>query len=210
MLIATTKLDAINIILASIGADPINSIMGTMNTLVGSSSTSDLVESQIASGDVDVDVSNAVRMLDTTSRNIQRKGWDFNRGEYTLTPDVNSKRIRMNPSVISFKAKDGGQYGIRGGFLYDMQKHTDKFEKPVNGELTMFLDFEDLPDAFKNYIAIKAACDFQMQYLADASVSQSLQQQLMEAHSDIVDYDMNMGNYNMLQLTSIASMLDRR
>ena len=210
MLIATTKLDAINIILASIGADPVNSIMSTVSSMVGYSSSSDLIESQLSSGDVDVDVANAIRMLDTTSRNIQRKGWDFNRGEFTLTPDPNTKRIRMNSSVISFKATDGGQYGIRGGALYDMVKHTDKFDKNVTGELTMFLDFEDLPDAFRNYIAIKAACDFQMQYLADASVSQSLQQQLMEAHSDIVDYDMHMGNYNMLQLTSIASMLDRR
>ena len=187
MMIATTKLEAINIILASIGADPVNTI----------------------DAEADVDVANALRMLNYTSRNIQRQGWDFNKAEVTLEPDVENKMIRINPTTISFRATDGGQYGTRSGYLYDVANQTNKFDKPVTGELTVALDFEDLPDAFKNYIAIKAALDYQMQYMADASVSQDLQMQLAEAHSDIVSYDMNMGSYNMLQLTNIANTLQR-
>ena len=187
MLMATTKLEAINIILASIGADPVNTI----------------------DAEADVDVANALRILDYTSRNIQRKGWDYNKCEIELKPDLNTKKIKINPTIISFRATDGGQYSTRSGFLFDMVNQTNEFEKPVTAEITVFLDFEDLPDAFKNYIAIKAALDYQMQYMADASVSQDLQQQFMEAQSDIVDYDMHMGSYNMLQLTNIASTLQR-
>lgn len=56
MLTATTTLDAINIILSSIGADPVN----TIDT------------------EIDVDTANAMRMLERASRDIQRRGWDFN------------------------------------------------------------------------------------------------------------------------------------
>ena len=55
MLMALTELDAINLMLSSIGSDPV----------------SDLDET-------DVDVANAKRILEDTSRNIQRQGWDFN------------------------------------------------------------------------------------------------------------------------------------
>lgn len=187
MLLATTKLEAVNIILSSIGADPVNTL----------------------DEDADVDVANALRMLTSTSRNIQRKGWDFNKGAYTFTPDVWSKKIKWNETIISFEPDDGGQYSSRGGYLYDMANQTDKFEKPVTGTVTVALDFEDLPDSFRNYIALRAAVDYQMQYLADGSVSQDLQMQLADAHADIVEYDLRMGSYNMLQLTSIANVLER-
>ncbi len=187
VLLATTELEAVNIVLSSIGADPVNTL----------------------DEDADVDVANAVRMLKYTSRNIQRKGWDFNKGEYTFTPDTWTQKIRWDDTIISFEPSDGGQYSKRGGYLYDMVNQTDRFEKAVTGTVTVALDFDDLPDTFKNYIAIKAAVDYQMQYLADGSVSQDLQMQLMDAHADVVEYDLRMGDYNMLQLTSIANVLER-
>lgn len=187
MLLATTKLDAINIILSSIGADPVDSI----------------------DADVDVDVANALRMLEATSRNVQRQGWDFNKGTYTFNPDINTHKIQWDNTIIGFKSDDGNSYSVRNGYLYDMTNQTFIFENSVTGTVTVALDFDDLPDCFKNYIALRAAMDFQMQYLADGSVSQSLQMQVQEAQSDIVDYDLHMGSYNMLNLTSIANVLQR-
>lgn len=187
MLLATTKLEAVNIILSSIGADPVNTL----------------------DADADVDVANAVRMLDSTSRNIQRSGWAFNKGKYTFRPDNWTKKIRWDDTIISFEPDDGRQYARRSGYLYDMENQTEQFEKPVSGTATVAVEFEDLPDAFRNYIAIRAAVDYQMQYMADASVSQDLQIQLAEARADITEYDIRTANTNMLQLTSIANVLER-
>ena len=187
MLLATTKLEAVNILLSAIGADPVDSL----------------------DTEIDVDVANAVRMLDTTSRNVQRKGWDFNRGTYTFTPDANTHRIRWNNTIISYQFY-GGLYAIRDGYLYDMTGQTFEFPGPVSCTVTVALDFDELPDCFRNYIALKAALDFQMQYLADGNVSAVLQSQVAEAQSDLVDYDLHMGDYNMLQLTNIAHVLERK
>lgn len=187
MLFALTKLDAVNLILSSVGSDPVDSI----------------------DTESDIDVSNAVRLLDTESRNIQRKGWDFNTGTYTFTPDKISQQIYWDSRILSHKATDGNSYIQKDGYLYNATDRTFKFTKDVELEVTMLLEFEELPDCFKNYIARKAAMAFQVRFMGDTSISQFLQMELQEAYQDIVDYDLNMGDYNMLQLTNIAEVLQR-
>ena len=82
MLFVSTELDAINLILSSIGEAPVNS----------------LTESE------SIDVDNARSLLDTVSRNIQRQGWQFNTlTNVTVMPDTNSKKIRYNPSCSSLQ-----------------------------------------------------------------------------------------------------------
>lgn len=187
MLNATTEMEAINTILGAIGADPINNM----------------------EEETDVDVANAKRMLQTTSRNIQRKGWDFNRTSYTFTPDTRTQRIRWNGAILAYEFQ-GGLYTVRDGCLYDMTRQSFTFTAPVEGIVTVALDFSDLPDCFRNYITLKTALDFQMQYLGDANVSAVLDAQVKDAYADLVDYDLHMGSYNMLQLTSVAHVLERK
>lgn len=187
MLLATTKLEAINIILSSIGSDPVNSL----------------------EDENDVDIANASEMLDRASRDIQRKGWDFNKGTYTLYPDVNTHKIRWDNNIIKFKSTDGKSYAKRGDYLKNMTDDTLEFDKEVKLEVTMALDFDDLPDCFRTYIAARVALDFQQKYFGDTAVSSDLQFNMQEAYADIVQYDMDMGEYNMLQLTNVAEVLQR-
>lgn len=188
MLIATTELDAVNIVLSSIGSDPVNSL----------------------DDESDVDISNALLMIERVSRDIQRKGWDFNRGDYTLYPDVNTKRIQWDKNIIRFRnAEDDKVYAKRGDFIKNLTDNTFEFDDPITLEVTMALDFDDLPDCFRSYIAARAALDFQAKFMGDANVSSDLQYNLQEAWADIVQYDMDMGDYNMLQLTNVASVLQR-
>lgn len=187
MLTATTKTDAINTILSSVGYAPVNNI----------------------EDDTDVDVANAIRMLDRFSRDIQRKGWDFNTGSITLQPDTISKRIRWDNTLISWVSQDGGVYAKRGDFFYDVTNQTYEFTKAIVLNAIIALDFEDLPDCFKNFITARAAVSFQSRYMGDTTLSNDLTLELQESWSDIVAYDMSMGDYNMLQLTGVASTLSR-
>lgn len=186
MLSTITRLEAINIILSAIGSDPVNTL----------------------DEESDIDVSNASQLLDKVSRNIQRQGWDFNRGSYTMYPNVDDHRIRWDNSIIKFTSSNG-TYAKRGGYLYDMDNQTFEFKDKIELEVTVALDFDDLPDCFRNYIAAQAAIEFQQKYLGDEAVSRILQYNLQEAKADIVQYDLDMGDYNMLQLTNIAEVLER-
>lgn len=186
MLLSITKLEAINIILSSIGNDPIDTI----------------------DENVDIDVTNAVNLLEKISRNTQRQGWDFNKGVYTLYPDTNTQKIRWDNRILKFTSSNG-TYAKRGDYLYDITNQTFKFSDKVELEVIMVVDFEDLPDCFKNYITAQAAIEFQQKYLGDESISNILQYNMQEAKADIVQYDMDMGDYNMLRLTNIAEVLTR-
>lgn len=187
MLTAITKLDAINIILSAIGADPVN----TIDT------------------EIDVDVANACRHLDKASRDIQRKGWDFNTYHLTLESEAFSQRIPWIPTIIAHKATDGGSYAKRGDWFYDIQNQTFEFSHPITIDAVMAVDFDDLPDSFKNYITAKAALDFQAHYMGDTTVAQDLAYALQEAYQEIVAYDMNMQDTNMLNMTGVQPALER-
>lgn len=187
MLGTLSELDAINIILSSVGSDPVNSL----------------------DDEADVDMANAKNLLEQTSRNIQRKGWDFNTYTYTMKPDVYTKKILWDNRIIKFKSRDGNTYAKRGNYVYDMTNQTFEFENDIVLTAILALDFEDLPDCFKNYIAARAAIDFQARYFGDQQVSQDLQYNMQEAYQDIVQYDMDMGSYNMLNLTNVSSVLER-
>lgn len=184
MLLSLTKLDAINLMLAAIGSDPVNDVDET-----------------------DVDVANALRLLEDTSRNLQRQGWDFNTAEYTMYPNQDNK-IRWIDTILKFTSEDGS-YVKRGEFLYDNTNMTFYFKDKVVLQVVIAVDFEDLPDCFKRFIASKAALQFAQRYLGDPTITETLQYDMQDAWSQIVQYDMDMGNYNMLQLTNIAEVLQR-
>ena len=188
MLYASSELDAINLILSSVGESPVNS----------------LAESQ------SVDVDNAISTLEGVSRTIQRKGWEFNtRSSVSVLPDKTNNQIRYNPTWISISSDDDKIYVKRGDYLYNLTDSTFTFEKAISLNIIEAVDFEDLPDVFKTYIVTKAAIQFQTRYLGDDSVSQELVQEYSEAYSDIVQYSIDTGT-NMFEIDGMADMLERQ
>ena len=105
----TTKLDAVNIMIAVIGESPVN-------TLGGAS--------------VPVTVVQAESVLDETSKAIQSEGWHFNTEyDYPLVPDsgtskitlpVNTLKVDLDPDLNT--DTDPVQRGLT---LYDRKNHRD-------------------------------------------------------------------------------------
>lgn len=187
MLFVSTKLDAINTILASVGDSPISSLTDHQN----------------------VDVYNAERMLDEVSRKVQGQGWTFNTlEEMEIKPDVNSKKIRYSPAWIVIHSTDGNTYAKRGDYLYDVTNKTYLFDTDITMTIIEALDYEDLPDCFKTYITAKAAIAFQSRYLGDSDVSQMLVAEMQEAYGDLVQYSID-NSTNTLQIPAISSVLTR-
>lgn len=187
MLYVSTELDAINLILASIGEAPVN----TLNS-----------ES--------IDADNAKALLMATSRNTQRQGWQFNTvlGS-VLLPDNISKRILYNPTWIKLIPTDGFIYVKRGEYLFNLSENTYEFDKEITVNIVEAVDFDDLPDEFKTYITAQTAIIFQSRYLGDDSISEELRAEMAQAYSDIVQYSIDTGT-NMYQMTGMQSALERR
>lgn len=135
---AQTKLEAVNKMLAGIDESPVAS----------------LTASGIAS------LSNAIAILDATSRSVQARGWAFNTEyNYPLARNVDNEiplpanTIFVDPDGQSANI-DGVQRGLR---LYDRYNHTFKFDvDTVYAKVVLEHDFADLPETAKEYIAMLA------------------------------------------------------
>lgn len=139
----TTELEAVNIILSGIGEAPISSF-----------------------AEVTADVSLARNILAEISRETQTEGWQWNtEDDFPLTPDAAKGEIKLPPTAIRvhFREPDDRELIIRGQRVYDRVNHSFTFPSGVRilVTLTLLLPFEDLPEAARRYVTLKAARVFQ-------------------------------------------------
>jgi len=135
----TSKLDAVNIMLGYITEAPVNSIASTV-ALPPSAA--------IAKG-----------VLDEVSREVQQEGWHFNTAQdYTLEANASGKFV-LPDNVLQVDAVDTSYDVVqRGTALFDRKNYTDTFtEDELKVNITFLLEYEELPEQARRYIALKAS-----------------------------------------------------
>ena len=147
----TTKLEAVNIVLDCMGENPIN----TLEAGSGKPRQAVLAE----------------RQLDNTSREVQTRGWHFNtEKKYDLVRD-GSNKITLASNVLKVDTEVNKYTDIdvvqRGTTLYDKKNHTDTFTQDLEAEIVFYLEWTQLPEAFRNWIAIRAGRKMNARYLGD-------------------------------------------
>lgn len=179
------ELAAVNDILASIGEPPVSTLEGDSNA----------------------DVANARRILNKINRQIQSKGWTFNIEEgIELLPDVFSKMIPFSPDYLSVMSPSGTtQYVNRGGYLFDRVARTDIFEGGVTVNLIRLKPYEEMPECFRHWIVTKASRQFNSRFFGAPEVDGVLQEEEAEAARDCFEYELDYGQYNMLDGDAFVS-----
>lgn len=173
----SNKLDAVNEILSAVGSSPVNSLEDALN----------------------VDVLNAVRILDSVSKEIQSRGWDFNiEDSVALLPDDDTNLVPCPNNYLRF-VSSGYKLIRRSGYFFDILSQTNEFPEGLTLDtLVRGLDFEELPEVFRKFITCRAARIFQMRYLTSDDLNKHLMTEESSAYADIIDYDLTTGNYNIL------------
>lgn len=170
-----SELEAVNEILSSIGSSPVDTLDESL----------------------DVDVINAKRLLEATSREIQSRGWYFNTEDsVTLQPDTDSNRVPCPENYLVFYS-DGYQLVRQSGYFFDISSRTDEFPNGLTVTLIRYLQFDELPEVFRKYITVRTARLFQMRFLGAQEIDVSLQFAESEAYSAIIDFELKTGNYNV-------------
>ncbi len=171
-----TKLQAVNTIISNIGQAPVTNL----------ESGNPLVEM-------------AEQILDEITIAVLAEGWEYNmeRG-YPFTPDSNNQ-ILIPDNVLSLDTKpgDGTQTVIRNGKLYDRVAHTYEFTGQQKLDVTWLFDFEELPEAFKNYITIRAANVFAGRSVGSSEAVQFGQREETIARATLLEYDTQQANYTI-------------
>lgn len=168
------ELTAVNDMLASIGESPVSSL----------------------EGDPNADVANCRRLLNQVNREVQSKGWTFNIEEGAeLVPDRFSGLINYLNDYLKITT---GSYSNRGGFVYDRTARTDVFTQPITVTLVRLREYQEMPECFRSYIVAKASRRFNIRFFGAGEIEGSLQEQEAAAWTDCQEYELDYGNYNML------------
>ena len=190
-LVALTELDAVNTMLDTIGEAPVNTLINLNVT----------------------DANNAIRMLHRTSRFVQEKGYEFNTEvNYKLTP-TNAGKIIIPSNALRVDVEpntDDVRVTQRGDYLYDIINQTYIFENPVHVRMVLFLAFEDLPSAARQYIMIKAARTFGDKMLGTDVVHEYSAKDEQDALYSFRDAEAESGDHNIFTDSwSVTNILNR-
>ena len=163
---------------------------------------------------VPVTVVQAENTLDETNRAVQSEGWHFNtEHEYVLTPNTsdsqiilpnNTLRVDLDPQL--YTDTDPVQ---RGNKLYDRKNHTDVWSKEVKASITFDLPYEELPEQFRHYIAVKAARIFAARFLGSREIEGFATRDEIEAKARAIDADSETADRTIFDNYSVLRVLDR-
>ncbi len=186
----TSTLEAINIMLSGIGETPVNSL------------ESGLVDAEMAE-----------MILNATSREVQSRGWKFNtERKYRITPATTSGEIILPSNALKADlSKEIGEFDLvqRGNKMYDLLSHSYTIGKTVELDIVVFLDFELLPEAARNYITIKASRIFQDRTVGSDTIHGFQEKDEMYALVELKDAEGDTGDYTIFDNYSVSRVLDR-
>ena len=172
------KLSAVNIVLSNIGQAPVTVIDDNDNPMVTMASN----------------------IIDEVTNSLQAEGWTFNteRG-YPFTPD-NTGCIAVPDNVLQIDAGFFATNDIvqRQGKLYNKRTHTYKFEGKQELDVVWLVEFDDMPDAFKNYVAMRAANLFAGRSVGSAEAVKFGEREEAQARAAMIEYETQQGDYSML------------
>lgn len=179
-LAATTELDSVNIMLSTIGESPISSLAADQSM---------------------VDVAIARQILREVTTQIQEEGWNFNTEiDWVLTPDTNGY-INLPANCIQLDIAEAFsplKVTARGGRVYDRRNHTFIFSGPLTVEMIVLLPFDDMPEASRHYITIRAARVFQQRMVGSETLGAFTTEDEARARASLKKLDGDNARYNIL------------
>jgi len=192
-LAATTELDAVNIMLGTIGESPVATLTG-------------------ATAMVDVDM--AVQVLREVTTQVQEEGWHFNtETNWPLTPALDTGEIALPANCIQIDATtetQGLDVVARGTRLYNRVSHSYSFSGTLLVDMVVLLPFEEIPQAARHYIAVRAARVYQQRMVGSQTLGAFSDRDEARARSALRKLDANTADYNILNGSwSVTRVLNR-
>lgn len=181
-----TELEAVNVLLTTIGEAPVNTLTGNQVT----------------------DVTIARQVLNEVSREVQSQGWYFNtENGVTLTPD-NNKHILPPADTARIDSRDYNIV-IREDKLFDLDDFTYEFGGSIKVNIVYYQDFTVLPDAAKRYIAARAARIYADRLLNSETIHAMTSKDERQALVDLRQFEEETADYTMMDSYAVSRITNR-
>tara|TARA_R110002012_G_scaffold111499_3_gene256511 strand:+ start:1891 stop:2541 length:651 start_codon:yes stop_codon:yes gene_type:complete len=196
-----SKMSAINRLLSTIGVAPVSSLA----TL---SLTTELAQTAI----------------DNVSRDLQSTPWGFNTErdvEFTAESDGSLKLDGATYAglyISSFDIEEPTSLDPIIKTTGGIQKIWDRKSKSftpfgasatVKATVTYYLQWEDLPEAVKAYIAARAAREFQLQMVGNPQMDKMLISQMLIAQQNLTEFEAAQFDYTIFDNYDVFRSLER-
>ena len=187
----TTKLEAVNVMLTSIGEAPVNSLISGLE-----------------------DAELAETILESVNKETQSKGWIFNTDlKLSLSPNTDNQIVlpdnylRVDTrGTLRSSSKDIVE---RGRKLYDRIGNSFTFTDPVTVDVVILLDLTDIPEVARRYITIRSARIFQDRVLSSTNIHGFQLQDEQQAYIELQDYHAETADFNIFDNYDTFAPLDR-
>jgi hypothetical protein len=181
----TTKLQAINTMLSTVGEPPVNSL------------TAQRADSLIAQN-----------ILDEVAREVLSYGWQFNTDEnVVMTPESSSGYIYVSDSIVRVdidpRLMSSYDIIIRGNRLYNRATNSFVFAESLTVIQVHLFDFDELPEVAKRYITIRAARIFQDRMVGSTTLHGFNAQDEVMALAKMTEYENEVGDYTIFDSPDI-------
>lgn len=187
----STELDAVNAILMSVGESPVNTLT---------------VQSP--------DVAIAQATLRQVCREIETQGWVYNtENDYPIDLDSNNHCV-IPDNILQLDLnhfRHGNDFDVvrrsDNGIMkvYDKIGHSFEFKNVTGGKLYFdviwMLDFEDLPQAFKDYITTRASRIASNRMVNNPQAAKLLESDEALARAAAMEYNTSQADYNIFRDT---------
>lgn len=183
----TTKLQAVNEVLAGIGESPVSSLSGGFVT-----------------------AAMAVEKIESISREMQELGWNFNTEDnFPLLPDYDGF-IQLPANVLRVDPVDIRSTVVQRGLkLYDKGRHTYKFTASIKCTLVVALEFEELPEAARRFTVLRAKRLLQNDLMGDPTMHQIQAPEEKEAWARLLQSDSESSDHNIFDNYELADWIRR-
>ena len=188
----TTELQAVNIMLSTIGESPVNTLSGA-----------GLPQEAVV----------ARTVLHETSVSVQSEGWNFNTQRHVrLVPDTEGYLIAPSNCVqiVQTEPKPSPQITLRGTKVFNLSEGSYFFRTPIYADMVLLLDFNELPQTARQYVTTKASRSFQQRFVGSQTLDAYTQEAELKARYELLSYETREGNWNMLDGSfTMTGMLKR-
>ena len=187
----TTKLEAVNVMLTSIGEAPVNSLISGLE-----------------------DAELAETILESVNKETQSKGWIFNtdlkvtlglNADNEIVLPTNYLRVDTRPTLRS-SSKDIVE---RGRKLYDRIANSYVFTSGVQVDAVILLDFTDIPEVARRYITIRSARIFQDRVLSSTNIHGFQLVDEQQAYIELQDNQAETADFNIFDNYDTFAPIDR-
>lgn len=189
----TTELEAVNIMLGTIGESPVSSLSSDASM---------------------ADVAIARQVLREAATEVQGEGWQFNTEKnWPLTPTLDTGEIFLPANCLQIDTTgDSAERDVvaRGSRLYDREARTYSFDGTLTVDMVIVLPFDDMPQACRYYVTVRAARTFQQRMVGSSTLAQFTEKDELRARAAFKKLDTNNADFNILSGSwSVARILRR-